>query len=184
MTVPAEIYSFGWQYALLLPSLIFVTLVTNYVSLPVFYCNNIENCYVVSVKTTRTNAADFNWYHFQYLDLRFGKATCKILTILYVLLCIFFLPLMMYIPALAFVEGNLFRTFLCNKNRQFIRQTLIVPATKQNIHIVNIIVCYICVIYTMLGGIKAVVWTDVSSCPLQNQCALNQISKYRCFKLV
>lgn len=30
-----------------------------------------------------------------------------------------------------------------------------------NIHVVNSVVCSICVFYTMLGGIKAVVWTDV-----------------------
>lgn len=48
MSVPAEIYSFGYQYLFLLPTLFFVTLVTNYISLPVFYCNNIDNCYAVS----------------------------------------------------------------------------------------------------------------------------------------
>lgn len=30
-----------------------------------------------------------------------------------------------------------------------------------NIHLINIVVSSICVSYTMLGGIKAVVWTDV-----------------------
>lgn len=30
-----------------------------------------------------------------------------------------------------------------------------------NIHLINTIVSSICVFYTMLGGIKAVVWTDV-----------------------
>lgn len=34
--------------------------------------------------------------------------------------------------------------------------------TKFNVQVINIVVCYVCVIYTMLGGIKAVVWTDVS----------------------
>lgn len=33
--------------------------------------------------------------------------------------------------------------------------------TKYNVQVTNIVVSYICVIYTMLGGIKAVVWTDV-----------------------
>uniref|UniRef100_T1GDF5 Uncharacterized protein n=1 Tax=Megaselia scalaris TaxID=36166 RepID=T1GDF5_MEGSC len=33
--------------------------------------------------------------------------------------------------------------------------------TGINIHKINVIVCSICVIYTMFGGIKAVVWTDV-----------------------
>ncbi|XP_031621567.1 uncharacterized protein LOC116339681 [Contarinia nasturtii] len=119
MALPAEIYSFGYQYIFLLPTLFFVTLVTNYISLPVFYCNNIENCYA-------------------YLEIRFGKITRRLLTGLYIILGLFFFPLLMYIPSLAFVE-----------------------VTKQNILYVNIIVSYVCVTYTMLGGIKAVVWTDV-----------------------
>lgn len=49
MTVPAEVYSFGWQYGLLIPTLFFITFGTNYLFLPVFYHNSIDNCYVVSV---------------------------------------------------------------------------------------------------------------------------------------
>lgn len=37
----------------------------------------------------------------------------------------------------------------------------LIPVTKLNIHVVNTVMCYVCVIYTMLGGIQAVVWTDV-----------------------
>lgn len=33
--------------------------------------------------------------------------------------------------------------------------------TGVNIHLINIIVSSVCVFYTMLGGVKAVVWTDV-----------------------
>lgn len=107
MTIPAEIYSFGWQYALLLPSLVFVTIVTNYVSLPVFYSNNIENCYVVSVLCTNLIHKYF-WIfiRFQYLDMRFGSATRRILTTLYIFQSLFFIPLLMYIPSLAFAEGK------------------------------------------------------------------------------
>lgn len=36
-----------------------------------------------------------------------------------------------------------------------------IPVTGVNIHLINTIVSSICVFYTMLGGIKAVVWTDV-----------------------
>lgn len=36
-----------------------------------------------------------------------------------------------------------------------------ISVTKHSIQAVNVIVSYICVIYTLLGGIKAVVWTDV-----------------------
>ena len=49
MTIPVEIYSHGWQYMLLFPTLVFIAIATNYLFLPVFYQNNIENCYVVSV---------------------------------------------------------------------------------------------------------------------------------------
>lgn len=35
--------------------------------------------------------------------------------------------------------------------------------TKFDVHLINTIVCYVCVVYTLLGGIKAVVWTDVGS---------------------
>lgn len=53
MTIPAEIYSFGWQYALSIPAAVFVVFVTNYISLPVFYHNKVDNCYVVRVKIQR-----------------------------------------------------------------------------------------------------------------------------------
>lgn len=48
--IPAETYQFGWQIMLSVPALILVMLLTNYVSLPVFYSNNIENCYVVCIR--------------------------------------------------------------------------------------------------------------------------------------
>ena len=33
--------------------------------------------------------------------------------------------------------------------------------TGVNIHVITPIVCIVCIFYTYLGGIKAVVWTDV-----------------------
>lgn len=38
---------------------------------------------------------------------------------------------------------------------------ILFTVTKYNVQMINIIVSYICVIYVMLGGIKAVVYTDV-----------------------
>lgn len=64
----------------------------------------------------------------------------------------------MYIPSLAFVEGEtrkiIYAIWASDSFLQF-------PVTKHNIHTVNTIVSYVCVFYTMLGGIQAVVWTDV-----------------------
>lgn len=48
ITIPAEVYAFGWQQMLTLPTITFVLLLTSYIKLPVFYSNNIDNCYAVS----------------------------------------------------------------------------------------------------------------------------------------
>lgn len=60
------------------------------------------------------------------------------MTAVFVLHVFFYLPVMAYIPALAFSQ-----------------------MTGFNVHMINSISCCVCMIYTMLGGIKAVVWTDV-----------------------
>lgn len=70
--------------------------------------------------------------------MRFGPIIRKIMTLKFILSSLFFMPVIMFIPSLSFVA-----------------------VTKLNIHVVNTIMCYICVMYTMLGGIQAVVWTDV-----------------------
>lgn len=47
ITIPAEVYAFGWQQMLMIPTIGFVLLLTSYVTLPVFHANNIKNCYAV-----------------------------------------------------------------------------------------------------------------------------------------
>lgn len=51
MTLPAEIYAFGWQFAMMLPGITVVTFASNYLFTPVFYNNSIDNCYAVSEPT-------------------------------------------------------------------------------------------------------------------------------------
>lgn len=91
--------------------------------------------------------------------MRFGRATRKILTALFIVVNLFFSPLIMYIPSLAFAEGNTIDFHMINYDSTFF---FVSSVTKFNVQIINIVVSYVCVIYTMLGGIKAVVWTDVS----------------------
>ncbi|XP_055303103.1 sodium-coupled monocarboxylate transporter 2-like isoform X2 [Sitodiplosis mosellana] len=104
---------------LVIPTIVFVALAINFFVLPVYYENKIDNCYV-------------------YLELRFGKAIRKFVTIIYIVDQLLYLPVVMFIPSLTFVE-----------------------VTKQNIHVVNTVIACVCIVYTMLGGIQAVVWTDV-----------------------
>ncbi|XP_065354579.1 sodium-coupled monocarboxylate transporter 2-like [Calliphora vicina] len=75
---------------------------------------------------------------YEYLQLRFNRKTRELLTAAFMVTLFFMLPVFIFIPALAFSQ-----------------------VTGINIHLINGIVCSICVFYTMFGGIKAVVWTDV-----------------------
>lgn len=47
LTMPVEIYSYGWQHTMFLPVLILVMLALCYIFLPILYHNNLDNCYTV-----------------------------------------------------------------------------------------------------------------------------------------
>ncbi|XP_023167231.2 sodium-coupled monocarboxylate transporter 2-like [Drosophila hydei] len=119
MSVPAETYTFGFNYIFIVLSMVLVVPLLIYVVASVFYENNVSNCY-------------------EYLEIRFGKFMRKVVTLTFVLNLCLMLPVYMFIPSLAFAQ-----------------------VSGLNIHLINIVVSSICVSYTMLGGIKAVVWTDV-----------------------
>lgn len=92
--------------------------------------------------------------------MRFNRRTRQFVTMTFILNQFLMLPVYMFIPSLAFSQGknNLygFIFFIIN-----ILYYLPILVTGVNIHLINTIVSSICVFYTMLGGIKAVVWTDV-----------------------
>ncbi|XP_037947006.1 sodium-coupled monocarboxylate transporter 1-like [Teleopsis dalmanni] len=119
MTIPSEMYSFGINWCFNVISMLIVVPILCYVVIPVFYNNNISNCY-------------------EYLEIRFNRKTRQIQTMAFIVTLFLMLPVFIFIPALAFSQ-----------------------VTGINIHLINTIVCSICVFYTMFGGIKAVVWTDV-----------------------
>ena len=70
MTIPAEAYTNGWHFGLIIPTLILITVTVNYVFIPVFYTNNIDNCYAVSVMAWHS-------HNFQRIAL---QENCEILT--------------------------------------------------------------------------------------------------------
>lgn len=47
LTMPVEIYSYGWQYTLFIPALILVMFALCYIFLPILYDNKLDNCYTV-----------------------------------------------------------------------------------------------------------------------------------------
>ncbi|XP_055850584.1 sodium-coupled monocarboxylate transporter 1-like [Episyrphus balteatus] len=108
VTIPSEMYSFGITFAFTMVAMFLALPILMYVIVPVFYNNNISNCY-------------------EYLELRFNKTTRQILTLSFVLTGYLLMPVFIFIPALSFAQ-----------------------VTGVNIHLINGIVCSICVFYTML----------------------------------
>lgn len=115
MTVPAEMYFYGTQYFIIAPMMILVTFVINSF-VQVFYENNLSNCN-------------------EYLEYRFSAGVKHIIQVVYIATNISMLPIVIYIPSLAFSQ-----------------------VTGTSISVINAIVCGVGVFYTMFGGIKAVVW--------------------------
>ncbi|XP_026467597.1 sodium-coupled monocarboxylate transporter 1-like [Ctenocephalides felis] len=117
--LPADVYRFGMQYAYVAFGIIFTGFAMNYIYLPVFLKLNITSTY-------------------EYLELRFNKKVRTFGSILYTIGNIAYLPIVIYVPALAFNQ-----------------------VTGVNVHVITPIVCLVCIFYTCVGGLKAVVWTDV-----------------------
>lgn len=75
---------------------------------------------------------------YQYLETRFDKRMRLFGSIMFAFGSMTWLPIVIYVPALAFNQ-----------------------ATGINVHLITPIVCLVCIFYTCVGGLKAVVWTDV-----------------------
>ncbi|XP_050069153.1 sodium-coupled monocarboxylate transporter 1-like [Anopheles maculipalpis] len=114
-----EIYVYGVQYCYIVCAVVLMGLAMNYIFLPVFHDLQITSAY-------------------EYLQMRFDKRMRLVGSILFTLASILWLPIVIYVPALAFNQ-----------------------VSGVNIHVITPIVCLVCIFYTSLGGLKAVVWTDV-----------------------
>nr|XP_033325160.1 sodium-coupled monocarboxylate transporter 1-like isoform X1 [Megalopta genalis]XP_033325161.1 sodium-coupled monocarboxylate transporter 1-like isoform X1 [Megalopta genalis] len=74
---------------------------------------------------------------YEYLEKRFDKKIRLLGSALFMIGVMTWLPIVIYVPALAFNQ-----------------------VTGANVHIVTPFVCIVCIFYTCVGGIRAVVWTD------------------------
>ncbi|KAL5279433.1 hypothetical protein ACFFRR_003822 [Megaselia abdita] len=119
MGFPSEIYLYGITFSFFFVMFMLVVLILNYLIIPIFYENNVTNCY-------------------DYIEKRFDRRTMIFLKMLFFLQGYVYLPVISYLASLALSD-----------------------ASGVNVHLVNTMLCSICIVYTMIGGIKAVVWTDV-----------------------
>ena len=74
---------------------------------------------------------------YEYLERRFDSTNRMFASLLFAIGLFLFLPVVIYLPALA-----------------------LAASTGINIHYITPLVCGVCIFYTTLGGLKAVVWTD------------------------
>ncbi|XP_012224852.1 sodium-coupled monocarboxylate transporter 1-like [Linepithema humile] len=74
---------------------------------------------------------------YEYLEKRFDKRIRLLGSIFFSIGIMIWLPIVIYVPALAYNQ-----------------------VTGVNIHIITPFVCIVCIFYTCVGGLKAVVWTD------------------------
>ncbi|XP_076618369.1 sodium-coupled monocarboxylate transporter 1 [Colletes latitarsis] len=74
---------------------------------------------------------------YEYLNLRFNNAVRLMGSVIFLIKMLLYIPLVIYVPALAFNQ-----------------------VTGMNLHATALLVCAVCIFYTTLGGLKAVVWTD------------------------
>ncbi|KAL7288197.1 hypothetical protein TKK_0017749 [Trichogramma kaykai] len=74
---------------------------------------------------------------YEYLELRFSRRIRRFASFLYILSLMVYVPIIIYVPSLAFAQ-----------------------VTDLKLSVVAPILCAICIVYTALGGVKAVVWTD------------------------
>ena len=75
---------------------------------------------------------------YEYLELRFGRASRLICTSIFILQSMCYNGIVIYAPALALQE-----------------------VAQLDLTVAILVVGGVCMIYTSLGGIKAVIWTDV-----------------------
>uniref|UniRef100_A0A2S2QY91 Sodium-coupled monocarboxylate transporter 2 n=1 Tax=Sipha flava TaxID=143950 RepID=A0A2S2QY91_9HEMI len=74
---------------------------------------------------------------YEYLEFRFNSKIRGFASLIFAIALVLYIPVVIYIPALAFNQ-----------------------VTGINVHFATPIICAICIFYTTVGGLKAVVWTD------------------------
>nr|XP_044251077.1 sodium-coupled monocarboxylate transporter 1-like [Drosophila takahashii] len=116
---PSEIYYYGTQYSLIVVAIIIQGLAVAYIYLPVFSALQVRSSY-------------------EYLGMRFHSIIRSIVSIIFVIEVILYMPFLVFVPALALNQ-----------------------VSGINIYIIEVVTIIVVVIYTLLGGLKAVVHTDI-----------------------
>lgn len=74
---------------------------------------------------------------FEYLEKRFDRGVRLLASFIFTFSLILYIPVVIYVPSLAFNQ-----------------------VTGMSVHVLSSIICAVCIFYTSIGGLKAVVWSD------------------------
>lgn len=74
---------------------------------------------------------------FEYLEIRFTRPIRILSSMLFTVSLFMYLPIVIYVPAIAFAQ-----------------------VSNLSVHTITPVLCIVCIIYTSIGGLKAVVWSD------------------------
>ncbi|KAJ8670314.1 hypothetical protein QAD02_001573 [Eretmocerus hayati] len=91
----------------------------------------VANVYLPVFTTLKLNSA------YEYLELRFSRSVRILISLIFVVDVVLYQSIVVYVPALALNQ-----------------------VSGINIHLIGAVVCLTCVFYTVMGGLRAVVWTD------------------------
>lgn len=117
--LPAEVYSFGPDYVILIPMRVVAIFIVTRSFVPVFYQLQLTSI-------------------FEYLEIRFDKSVKIAGMVIFYVFTIFYMGFVVYAPALA-----------------------LSLVTGMSVVSSILTVILVCIFYTTIGGMKAVIWTDV-----------------------
>ncbi|CAF4916343.1 unnamed protein product, partial [Rotaria magnacalcarata] len=134
---PSEVYMYGTMYLYQAISWIIASTLTALVFMPKFRELNCTSAY-------------------EYLEKRFDRSVRMCASFAFSFFMLIYMAIVLYAPALALSQSKLIIQYQIRK-----RQIVTILATGLNIWISVVSIGVICTFYSSVGGMKAVIWTDV-----------------------
>ncbi|TRY90855.1 hypothetical protein DNTS_020879 [Danionella cerebrum] len=139
---PVEVYEYGGIFILICFSYALMVVLSSELFLPIFYRLGVTSTY-------------------EYLEMRYNKVIRLFGTVLFIIQTVLYTGLVIYAPALALNQGH------CSLNKVLgvtsVLEMSRVLFTVTGVHLWGAVMStgVVCTLYCTLGGLKAVVWTDV-----------------------
>ncbi|KAG1662974.1 Sodium-coupled monocarboxylate transporter 1 [Nymphon striatum] len=150
--IPNDVYMYGSElWLMLIPLLISIT-ISAFLFLPVFFDLKLISLNEINQRHIIPEIGNFMKSHiitrprdFVYLEMRFNKTTRSIGCCLFLISTLLYMAIALYAPSLALNQGKTFVLHIFTE----------LPLWGSVLSM-----AVVCIFYTSIGGMKAVVWTD------------------------